>query len=408
VGFAGTRRWTGCVGVFLGGLFCSGQLDAQKAPSPKAFLRKVADTYLDIQTFQCETTSRMISKRQGMEQTIRGEFAVALERPNKLAVIPAEEFQRLHLVCDGSEVHMLDPTANQYNTSEAPSTLSALLQKVAPFYAQTGGGPLALFSFFADDPYEEILRDVKEVEMAGEEEWEGTTAYHLVFDQDSEDGASFKAHIWIDKARLLLVRSRFELEPPVMDGVPSESVVFEEEHREIRTGHPIPGGSFDFRPPEGATEALTRDAALRLEGEKAPGFSLPAEGGGTLSLESYKGKIVLLDFWASWCPPCRKELPVLQSVYKEFKDRGVVLIGISCDQDKEKGEAFVKENKLDFPIGYDSEGEVGKMYKVTSLPTLFILDREGTIQKVHIGMPPDLETLLKKELEAFLDRKADQ
>ena len=193
-----------------------------------------------------------------------------------------------------------------------------------------------------------------------------------------------------------------------MDGVPSESVVFEEEHREIRTGHPIPGGSFDFRPPEGATEALTRDAALRLEGEKAPGFSLPAEGGGTLSLESYKGKIVLLDFWASWCPPCRKELPVLQSVYKEFKDRGVVLIGISCDQDKEKGEAFVKENKLDFPIGYDSEGEVGKMYKVTSLPTLFILDREGTIQKVHIGMPPDLETLLKKELEAFLDRKADQ
>jgi len=348
----------------------------------------------------------MVAKAQGMEHSVRGEFSVLLSRPNKLSVLPEEEYNRIHIISDGNEIYIFDPFANEYTVKKAPDSLGSLLQDVAPFYAQTGGGPMVLFSFFSDDPYEEILKDVKSVKILEDKDLDGIPAYHLLFQQDGPEG-SFDIHIWIEKERKLLLKSFFELSQSMGAGRGTKQTIrFEEEHRDIQIGVSLPATSFLFQPPEGSTEALSEDAALKWVGEIPPAFSLPSGDGKEISLKDYSGKIIMVDFWASWCPPCRKELPILQKIYDEYSEKDVVLIGINCDEDMRTGQGFVKDNNISFPMGYDTEGIVNQKYRVTAFPTLFIIGKSGKVERVHIGVPTDVENTLRLELDSLLEGKS--
>lgn len=118
------------------------------------------------------------------------------------------------------------------------------------------------------------------------------------------------------------------------------------------------------------------------EGDKAIDFQLRNLEGKQVSLSDYQGKKVMLNFWATWCPPCKKEMPEMEKVHKENKD--IVILSVNLDPNQDvKG--FMEKMNLTFPVLLDQENEINKEYKVISIPTSFFIDSEGIIKQKHTG-----------------------
>jgi cytochrome c biogenesis protein CcmG/thiol:disulfide interchange protein DsbE len=121
-------------------------------------------------------------------------------------------------------------------------------------------------------------------------------------------------------------------------------------------------------------------AAAADERPEAPDFALPRlDGGGELSLASLRGKVVVLNFWASWCPPCREEAPVLQEGWERYRDRGVVFVGIDANDLSDEAREFVAEFGITYPNVHDGKGSTLGRFGVPALPETMFIDAEGRI-----------------------------
>lgn len=140
------------------------------------------------------------------------------------------------------------------------------------------------------------------------------------------------------------------------------------------------------------------------EGFIAPNFSLQTSSGGTYSLSDYRGQVVLINFWASWCPPCRTEMPAMQRVFEAYKDQDFVIFAVNATHQDSPGKAveFSEVNGLTFPILFDYDGMVTSQYLVRSFPTSFFIDRDGIVHEVVIGGPM-AEALLKTRVQALIE-----
>ena len=120
----------------------------------------------------------------------------------------------------------------------------------------------------------------------------------------------------------------------------------------------------------------------------APQFTLDARGGSKISLTQYKGQVVMLNFWASWCGPCRQEMPLLENIYKKYNKMGFTLIGVNVEPDSKAAEGFLKATPVSFPVIYDKDSTVSKAYDVSGMPSTVIIDRKGNIRVLHRGYKP--------------------
>jgi thiol-disulfide isomerase/thioredoxin len=154
-------------------------------------------------------------------------------------------------------------------------------------------------------------------------------------------------------------------------------------------------------PPGSTTQG---DIPVPQKGFLAPDFQLETFGKEAYTLSELRGKPVLINFWASWCPPCRSEMPAIQKVYDEFRDQGFVVLAVNSTHQDNLGDAitFAQIHKLSFPILLDRDGSVGDLYEIRSLPTTFFVDPQGTIQEVVIGGPM-AEALLQIRAEQLLE-----
>ncbi len=136
----------------------------------------------------------------------------------------------------------------------------------------------------------------------------------------------------------------------------------------------------------------------------APDFSLPNEDGEFIQLSDLKGQPVLLNIWATWCPPCRAEMPAMESVYQDYRAEGFTIVAVNAaDQDNfESAKEFVRANGLTFPVVFDESGQVSRQYQVRALPTSFFIDAQGIIQEVVVGGPMS-EALLRIRVEQLME-----
>lgn len=143
--------------------------------------------------------------------------------------------------------------------------------------------------------------------------------------------------------------------------------------------------------------------AVAKEGFTAPNFTLDLLDGSTVALSDLRGKVVLVNFWTSWCPPCRLEMPAIEKAYRSYKDIGFVVIGLNLTaQDSEQAAAdFAKEIGLTFPIALDRDNATGNLYRITALPTSYFIDRKGVIRSVVVGGPMS-EALIQSKVEELL------
>ena len=126
-------------------------------------------------------------------------------------------------------------------------------------------------------------------------------------------------------------------------------------------------------------------------GAPAPGFQLPSSGSGPLALSDLKGQVVLINFWASWCGPCRQEMPVLEQLYRKYKPAGFTLLGVNVEPKSGDALGFLKSTPVSFPILFDTTSKVSTLYEVTGMPSTVILDRKGNVRYVHHGYKPGEE-----------------
>ena len=153
--------------------------------------------------------------------------------------------------------------------------------------------------------------------------------------------------------------------------------------------------------------AVTTDGApppSPREGFSAPDFTLDLLGGGEITLSELRGQAVMINLWASWCPPCRAEMPAIQNVYQDYKDQGLVVLAVNTTyQDSEPAAAaFVEEFALTFPVTLDRTGAVSNRYQLRGLPSTYFVDREGVIRSVVVGGPMS-ESLIRSKVQTILE-----
>lgn len=133
--------------------------------------------------------------------------------------------------------------------------------------------------------------------------------------------------------------------------------------------------------------ALVASGASAVEpGDPAPAFAVPAiDGGADIRLEAYRGKVVYLDFWASWCAPCLTSLPQLDELQRELGDDGFQVVAVNVDTDPDKARRFLAKFGVAYPSATDPKGTVPSTYQISTMPTSFLIDANGVVRYVHEG-----------------------
>lgn len=141
--------------------------------------------------------------------------------------------------------------------------------------------------------------------------------------------------------------------------------------------------------------------AASIQG-KAPNFTLKSNTGKNIKLSELRGQVVLLNFWASWCGPCRQEMPLLEKLQRRYSSLGFTVLGVNVEDDSRKAKSYLKDVSVSFPILFDTTNKVSKQYKVSAMPSTVMIDRDGNMRYLHRGYKPGDEAQYKKWVKQLI------
>jgi peroxiredoxin len=148
--------------------------------------------------------------------------------------------------------------------------------------------------------------------------------------------------------------------------------------------------------------AATSIASSDLAGQAAPDFVLKSSTGENLRLSEHRGDVVMINFWATWCGPCRQEMPLLDDLYARYERVGFSLLGVNIDDDSRRAMEMIEDLGVNFPVLFDSSKQVSELYEVEAMPVTVLIDREGIVRHVHHGYKPGYEDKYLTEIRALL------
>lgn len=157
------------------------------------------------------------------------------------------------------------------------------------------------------------------------------------------------------------------------------------------------------------TAALLLVVGAVIAGQQATGapprtasdFTITGADGRPLKFSDFQGEVVLLNFWASWCGPCRQEMPVLDRIHQRYKSLGFSVVGVNVDEDRGPAMRMLSESHVSFPVGFDPRGIVSTVYSVDSMPSTVIVDRKGIVRHVHRGYQPGFEDQYVEQIKSL-------
>jgi len=313
------------------------------------------------------------------------------------------------LVCDGKDLYVSIPLLKQYTAGKAPADLGAVFSSkdAIPLVAAV---PLFLDILLVNNPYDSIMDGVLSTGYIGTEEIEGAHYRRVKFAQEDSD-----VEIWVAAGeKPLLLKATVDMTKSLkhVQGLPPDAQLKVAIRFEKWAMNPdAPDERFKFVPPEGSQKVASfsqpDEPATIPPGKPAPDFKLNLLGGGQMALSQHKGKeIVILDFWASWCGPCRQSMPIIEEVAAAYKDKGVVLYAVNQDEASATIQDFLTAQKLNVTVALDKGCAVGAQYGASSIPLTYIVGKDGTVQAVHLGMTDGLRKMLTGELDALVAGKS--
>ncbi len=163
---------------------------------------------------------------------------------------------------------------------------------------------------------------------------------------------------------------------------------------------------FHFRLRRVAMLALALVLMLPVQAEDisgpAPDFTLTSRDGQAVSLSELKGQVVMINFWATWCGPCRQEMPLLEQLYTRYESLGFTLLGVNVEENSKDADVFLKDTPVTFPILFDPENGVSKLYNVSAMPSTVLVDRAGNVRFLHHGYQPGYENEYQNQIRALV------
>jgi peroxiredoxin len=134
----------------------------------------------------------------------------------------------------------------------------------------------------------------------------------------------------------------------------------------------------------------------------APDFDLMSMDGSRVQLSDLEGQVVMVNFWATWCAPCREEMPHLEALYQRYSDLGFTLLGVNVEEDSSGADEFFSETPVSFPILFDPENNVSELYDVVAMPSTVMIDRTGQMRFIHHGYQPGYENEYQSQIRALI------
>jgi thiol-disulfide isomerase/thioredoxin len=211
---------------------------------------------------------------------------------------------------------------------------------------------------------------------------------------------------WIDKKLGIDLQSEVSMKVSLPGGISTETHI-KTVKKDLQIDGPVADSVFAFTPPEGAKEVeklslfgamATLGKTPDLVGQAAPEFALRGVDGKSYSLAALKGQPVLLDFWATWCGPCRKAMPSVEKAFQEYKDQGLMVLGVDGAEEPALVEEFLKKTPMTYPAVLSGDSTILKDYQVTAFPTFVLIDRDGKVAAYEAGFGGDemLHHMLEK------------
>lgn len=148
--------------------------------------------------------------------------------------------------------------------------------------------------------------------------------------------------------------------------------------------------------------ALSSVFSISAVADEAPDFTLPTNSGENLRLAEQRGSVVMLNFWASWCGPCRQEMPLLEAMYQRYNPAGFVLLGVDVEEDNTDAKKIVKNLNITYPILFDTDNKVSKLYSVETMPTTVMIDKKGNIRYINHGYKPGDENKYRDQIKELI------
>jgi peroxiredoxin len=137
-------------------------------------------------------------------------------------------------------------------------------------------------------------------------------------------------------------------------------------------------------------------------GYRAPEFTLKSQNGRNLSLKELRGQVVMINFWATWCAPCRQEIPALNTLYEKYRDTGFVLLGVNVDTESVNAIQMASKLKATYPILFDTDKRASMLYQVSAMPTTILIDRDGKVRYIQKGYVAGIEGKYQTQIRELL------
>ncbi|HVT12965.1 MAG TPA: redoxin domain-containing protein [Fimbriimonadaceae bacterium] len=378
-----------------------------KAGDAESFLKWSMDQCAALKSYEATVDWKMTDAHSSRK--------IFYVKPNKFKISSDSQGQMtMTAVSNGAKLveYTSDPSlpATSYG---APSTIFAAnsMQMKHPMF----DGSLFYQFFGGSSNFDHLVDKGKaKIEFGADEKGPGGEDARVVKFYGAETYGHVEA--LIGKKTGLVYRIQYDSEP-LLDMMKSDpeflktaganpKLLTTEIFSDVKTNAPIPESTFDCTPPKGAnlTDGGKSEGERSVEpkapvpvGKLAPDIEVTGLDGKKLKLSSLKGKIVMIDFWATWCPPCRASLPTTNKMHEKYASKGLQVVTVS-DEDKDTVAKFVKDNRYTFPTFLDPGDKASKVYNVQAIPCLVIIDAQGNLSSYSVGLEPEENVLanLKK------------
>ncbi len=398
--------------------------DAQAAEQPQvdganvdAVVQKVADFYQEVKTLQVKVAIAHVMESEVIQQKHELVYEIQIKPPARYAYRVVQGDSGATVVSDGQQILTYLPPLNQYTREAAP-------EDDPESFATAGMAMIGLVQppLLVATPHpqftEQLMEGVQQTQYLGKQDIDGIACHHLHFTQEQ-----FDWELWVQAEGRPLPRrmvmdmskafAQVEADDALAGALAGAKMHLTATYKDWKVDEPIADEVFVFSPPEGAqevdsffAEALPSDEGLHsLLGKPAPEFTLGQLEGDEVELKQHLGDVVVLDFWATWCPPCVAALPKLEQVTSQLRDQGVVFYAINLAEDAETVKTFLTDRELNIDVLMDADASVADAYGVESIPQTVLIGKDGTVQVVHVGLSGDLETALAQQLRALIEGK---